>query len=111
MILLTEIISINLFKISYKIEEMISMSSFNHVFKTSNKYKKIKDWITKGLVISTNHKHILSKQLFRRFDSNLKQKYNNYINILNTLIRNRKKYIIKIFDLNSKIILKKCGKR
>lgn len=94
-----------------KIEEIISMSSFNHVFKTSNKYKKIKDWITKGLVISTNHKHKLSKQLFRRpFASNLKQKYNNYINILNTLIRNRKKIYYQDF-LNSKIILKKCGKR
>lgn len=85
-----------------KIEEMINMSSFNHVFKKSNKYKRIKDWITKGLIISTNHKHKLSKQLFRRpFDSNLKQKYNNYINILNTLIRNRKKIYYQ--DLLSKL--------
>ncbi|KAF0706991.1 Reverse transcriptase domain-containing protein, partial [Aphis craccivora] len=85
-----------------KIEEMINMSSFNHVFKMSNKYKRIKDWITKGLIISTNHKHKLSKQLFRHpFDSNLKQKCNNYINILNTLIRYRKKIYYQ--DLLSKL--------
>ncbi|KAF0710482.1 Reverse transcriptase domain-containing protein [Aphis craccivora] len=54
------------------------------------------------IIISTIHKHKLSKQLFRRpFDSNLKQKYNNYINILNTLIRNRKKIYYQ--DLLSKL--------
>lgn len=53
-----------------------------------NKNKKIKQWITKGLITSIRNREKLYNKLRKQpFNTILKQKYTNYRNLLNNLIK------------------------
>lgn len=76
----------------HKIDEIIQNASTNIAIATTNKFNKLKSWTTKGLVISINNKHKMSKKLLLSpFDINLKMKYINYRNLLTSLINKAKK--------------------
>jgi len=68
-----------------KMNEVIKKSSFLKIIKISNKYAKIKEWITKGLIISIRNKDKILR--FCLFDIKLKLKLNRYKNILCAVIR------------------------
>lgn len=55
------------------------------------KNKKLKEWITQGLIISIKNRNRLSIKLQKRpFDRDLKFKFTRYRNLLNILIRKAK---------------------
>ncbi|KAF0696164.1 RNA-directed DNA polymerase from mobile element jockey [Aphis craccivora] len=57
----------------------------------SNKYRKLKDWITRGIIVSINKKEKLSKLLKKQpFNLNLKNNFIIYRNLLTKLIRKAK---------------------
>ncbi|KAF0750246.1 Reverse transcriptase domain-containing protein, partial [Aphis craccivora] len=75
-----------------KINEFIKYSSISKykIYK-SNKTRKLKEWITNGIVISIRNREKLSAKIRSRpFDIKLKQYYKLYRNILNKIVRQSK---------------------
>jgi len=75
-----------------KINEFIKYSSISKykIYK-SNKTRKLKEWITTGIVISIRNREKLSAKIRSRpFDIKLKQYYKLYRNILNKIVRQSK---------------------
>jgi len=73
---------------SIKMQQLINAST-NKIILGSRMYKKkkLKEWITQGLIVSIRKRNALSNKLrFRTFDRQLKLKYNSYKNLLNILI-------------------------
>lgn len=74
------------------IYQLISLSSYN-VTRSSKKHskKKLKEWITQGLIVSIRHRNQLFIKLRKRpFDRDLKLLYTRYRNMLNILIKKAK---------------------
>jgi len=70
----------------HKIDEIIQNASSNIAINKTNKFNNLKTWTTKGLVISINNKHNMSKKLLLSpFDINLKIK--KFIKYRNSLTR------------------------
>lgn len=59
-------------------------------FMKSRQKKKIKEWITTGLIISIKHRDKLKKKLLRNYTRELEKEYKLYRNQLNTLIKKQK---------------------
>lgn len=75
-----------------KINEFIKYSSVykNNNYK-SNKMRKLKEWITTGIVISIGNREKLSAKIRSMpFDIKLKQYYKSYRNILNKIVQQSK---------------------
>ena len=58
--------------------------------KAKTKHKKIKEWITDGLINSIKHRDKLKKTLLKNFSFALELEYKNYRNRLNKLIKTQK---------------------
>lgn len=77
---------------SIKMQQLINVST-NKINLSSRIYKKkkLKEWITQGLIVSIGKRNTLSNKLrLRPFDRELKLKYSSYRNLLNTLIKKAK---------------------
>ncbi|KAF0747865.1 Uncharacterized protein FWK35_00020961 [Aphis craccivora] len=93
----------------HNIDEIIQNASTNVAINKTKKFNKLKSWTTKGLVISINNKHKMSKKLLLSpFNINLKMKYIKYRNLLTSLINKAKKLhyqaIFKKYKYNPKKI-------
>lgn len=81
--------AINIF--NTKMENAIKKSMTSIEFKTSNRNRKIKEWITKGFITSIRNRDKMSKKLrLCPFDTQLKDKLYLYKTILYTLIKKAK---------------------
>lgn len=69
-----------------KLNNYITGSSSTEILK-SNKYKKIKPWITTGLIKSINERNKLKEKLRKNHTVQLEMEYKCYRNKLNTLIK------------------------
>lgn len=85
-----------------------AQESYNHFINKLNSYinkatnitnirhiRKIKPWITIGLVKSIKHRDSLKKKLIKNFSDQLKLEYTEYRNLLNKLIKNTKNQYYK----------------
>lgn len=61
----------------------------------NNKVRKIKPWITIGLINSIKHRDNLKKKLLKNYSNELKLEYTEYRNLLNKLIKNTKNQYYK----------------
>lgn len=85
------------YEIFYKtLNDHIKSSSF--IIKTEYKYRKIKPWITIGLINSIKYRDKLKKQLLKYNTKEIKVQYTKYRNLLNNLIKQTKNdyYINKV---------------
>ena len=78
--------------------------------KVQIRHKKIKDWITDGLITSIKHRDKLKKKLSRNFSPALEIEYKNYRNFLNKLIKTQKFQYYKIQIEKNKNDIKKIYK-
>lgn len=101
----------------YKTLRDHTLKSESKIVVTNKKYKKIKPWITVGLIISIKQRDKLYREMFKyqidcqknnlRTMPYLKTKYLMYRNLLNRLIRNCKKKYYSIQIENAKNNTKK----
>lgn len=72
-----------------KFRSILNAATTKTKFK-SNKFRKLKPWITAGLINSIHHRDKLKKELIRNFSYHLKAEFTAYRNNLNKLIKKAK---------------------
>lgn len=71
------------------------------------KHKKIKKWITTGIITSIKHRDKMKKTLLKKYSKELEGEYRIYRNQLNKIIRKQKNYYYKNQIENNKSNMKK----